>query len=74
VLEECKSRIYELIKHHKNIHIFDFMRKSPITLEDTNYWDDIHHNITVADELIEIIGEKILGSENKEGYYNYHSS
>jgi hypothetical protein len=34
-----------------NVMVVDFMRPSPITTVDDNYWDPLHYRIGVADRI-----------------------
>ena len=72
ILDECKARIRKITNKYENTHIFDFMMKSPITVKDTNYWDDIHHNIKIADDIIKMEADQVLMNKMKNGYYLYY--
>jgi hypothetical protein len=49
--DECKRRIVGLARLTANTIAVDFMRLSPITVADDNYWDPQHYRVAVADQL-----------------------
>ena len=51
VWRECKIRAATLARHVPNALVVDFMRPSPITDADDNYWDGTHYRVTVADRI-----------------------
>ena len=50
-LAECKQRIAALGEKLDNYYVLDFMRLSPISQEDSNYWDREHYNTKIAKSL-----------------------
>jgi hypothetical protein len=48
---ECKLRVTALAAHVPNAIAVDFMRPSPITTVDDNYWDGMHYRIGIADRI-----------------------
>lgn len=59
VWQECKKRTAALASKYPNSYVLDFMIKSPITREDSNYWDVKHYTVAVAQELGIIIGDAV---------------
>jgi len=51
VWNECKRRVAALAETTPNSVAVDFMRPSPITENDDNYWDSLHFTVAVADRL-----------------------
>jgi hypothetical protein len=51
VWRECKRRVAALMTRVPNALAVDFMRPSPITNVDDNYWDGMHYRIAVADRI-----------------------
>ncbi len=51
VWKECKRRVAALTDATPNSLAVDFMRPSPITENDDNYWDALHYRVSVADQL-----------------------
>jgi hypothetical protein len=51
VWRECKRRVAALTTRVPNTLAVDFMRPSPITNVDDNYWDGMHYRIAVADRI-----------------------
>ena len=49
--QECKRRIGQMAQARPAVIALDFMRPSPITSEDANYWDPLHFNDDVAQWL-----------------------
>ena len=46
----CKARVAELGSRH-NATVVDFRRRSPVTAEDSNYWDAMHYRVGIADMI-----------------------
>lgn len=51
IWSECKRRIAALVHAAPNGVLADFMIPSPITREETNYWDPLHFRVSVAERL-----------------------
>jgi hypothetical protein len=51
VWDECKRRVAVIAEATPNAVAVDFMRPSPITMTDDNYWDPLHFTVGVADRL-----------------------
>ena len=51
VWAECKRRIAAIARARPNTLAVDFMRPSPITADDDNYWDPLHYRAAIADRL-----------------------
>lgn len=51
VWSECKHRTAAMTAAIPNLVVADFMRPSPITNRDDNYWDPLHYRVGVADRL-----------------------
>jgi hypothetical protein len=52
VLDECKARIVRIAAGVPNATVVDFMIPSPITQEETHYWDPQHYRVPIADRLM----------------------
>lgn len=63
VWNECKRRVGELSATVPNMLVVDFMRPSPITDNDRNYWDPLHYRIGIADRLV----QDLAAAANAEG-------
>ncbi len=70
-LADCKRRIGALAERLDNFHVLDFMRLSPITLEDSHYWDGEHYNNKIARSLELMITDAVLHGRTKDDYYHY---
>jgi hypothetical protein len=51
IWRECKRRVAALTRRVPNALAVDFMRPSPITGVDDNYWDSMHYRIGIADRI-----------------------
>lgn len=51
VWDACRTHIAAIADAVPNTTVVDFMRPSPITSVDENYWDGIHYRIGIADRL-----------------------
>mgnify|MGYP001171438839 CR=1 FL=1 len=48
---ECRRRIVDIARSRPRTGVADMMIASPVTREDSNYWDPLHYRIGVADRL-----------------------
>jgi hypothetical protein len=51
VWQECKARVAAIVAQAPRARLVDFMRASPVTREDANYWDPLHYRLAIADWL-----------------------
>jgi hypothetical protein len=51
VWDECKHRVAAMANAMPGTIALDFMRPSPITEDDNNYWDALHYRIGVASRM-----------------------
>ena len=61
VWDECRRRVIAEAKQAPHTTVADFMRISPITSRDDNYWDGVHYRIGVGDRLAEGLAEATHG-------------
>jgi hypothetical protein len=47
----CKARIDAIAAKHR-ANVIDFAIDSPLTREDSNYWDPLHYRLPIADRII----------------------
>ena len=66
--EECKARTAAIIAQHHGTTV-DLSFASPITTEDTNYWDALHYRLPIAGRIAEVLRE---ASEGKAGGQDFH--
>jgi hypothetical protein len=66
---ECKSRIVQIARQ-RGAKVIDWRYSSPLTREDSNYWDFIHYRVPVANSLSHAIGPAIReGKPSVDGTY-----
>jgi len=65
---ECKARIASLARRHAAAMV-DFRIPSPVTTEDSNYWDPLHYRIGIADKTVTALAEATRGRESDDGFY-----
>ena len=70
-LAACKHRIASLGECLDNYQVLDFMRLSPITVEDSHYWDGEHYNNEIAKSLEMMITDAVLRGRTRGDYYSY---
>lgn len=66
---ECKRRITDMALRIPNIVVADFMIPSPITREETNYFDGMHYRPAIADLLSEDLAHTLAGTASPDGHY-----
>ena len=70
-LAECKARVAKIGEQLENFYVLDFMRLSPITLEDSHYWDHDHYNTAIAQALENYIADAVLKGRRQDDYFTY---
>lgn len=66
--EDCKARVAEM-GARRGATVVDFRRRSPVTTEDSNYWDPLHYRIGVAERIAERLRDAHAnGSEAPDGF------
>jgi hypothetical protein len=67
--QECKGRIAQLAERHRAT-VVDFRLRSPVTTDDSNYWDALHYRVGIADRIIAAIAEaRRTGQDAADGFY-----
>lgn len=67
--QECKRRITQMAKQSGNAAVVDFMIDSEITRYDENYWDALHYNEQIAEQLVQLLAEAVRTRRDKPDYY-----
>lgn len=67
VWNECKRRVVAIAADIPETLVVDFMRPSPITDTDTNYWDPLHYRAEVADRLAHDLAAAMRGEATADG-------
>jgi hypothetical protein len=70
-LEECKARIASVVSKYQNTDLLDFMIPSPITTDDRNYWDAMHYNVLIADQIVNLMASGIKTKHGDGKYFRY---
>ncbi len=65
---ECKLRIAAIGRKHGAI-IVDWRIPSPITRNDTNYWDGLHYRVPIATRIAGELAAAVAGKESDDGSY-----
>jgi hypothetical protein len=66
---ECKERIAAIGRAH-GAKVIDWRIASPITTNDSNYWDSLHYRLPVAQRIArEVIQAVVNGAESPDGNY-----
>jgi hypothetical protein len=73
-MAECKHRVAAFADRLKNYYALDFMRRTPITLEDSNYWDGMHFTTEIARSLEDILANVIKGVQGDKENYTHLAS
>ncbi len=66
VWQECKRRVAALAAQTPNTIAVDFMRPSPITDADDNYWDALHYRVGVADRIARDLAAASAGEKSDD--------
>ncbi|MBR0679931.1 hypothetical protein GXW74_05490 [Roseomonas eburnea] len=68
-MEACRAAITRIAKARPGTALADFMIPSPITREDTHYWDPQHYRIGIAERLARGLAAAAEGHPSAEGDY-----
>lgn len=66
---ECKARVARLAAQTPNTTLIDFMFRSPMTLEDENFWDPEHHRVGIATLIGESVVSVLASGTEREAVY-----
>ncbi len=66
IWRECKLRAAAMARRVANTLLIDFMRPSPITRVDGNYWDGAHYRIGIADQVARDLAAADRGEQSAD--------
>jgi len=61
---DCKQAAVRKSAERKRVTVIDFMRPTPLTLSDTNYWDPLHYTVEQADNIVRALGRAKAGENS----------
>ncbi|GJE28905.1 hypothetical protein LKMONMHP_3780 [Methylobacterium organophilum] len=65
----CKARVAEIGRRF-GATVVDFRIPSPVTTQDTNYWDALHYRLPVADHIVVgLAAAQATGRDAEDGFY-----
>jgi hypothetical protein len=64
---ECKTRIAEIGRRH-GAKVIDWRIASPLTREDSNYWDMLHYRVPIATRIAEELGDAVRTGKTSDNY------
>jgi len=73
-LSQCKSRFLKYAEERGNVDVVDFMFHSPLTTNDSNYWDDRHYRLPVARNMLSEMERALAGEKSDIVRILYSSS
>jgi hypothetical protein len=66
---ECKARIAGIARAHRAF-LIDWRIPSPITENDSNFWDGLHYRLPIAYRVIDQLHDALVdGRESSDGSY-----
>ena len=66
---ECKDRI-DVIARQRGATVIDWRIASPVTREDSNYWDPLHYRLPIAQRVArELVEAAVHGRASEAGSY-----
>jgi hypothetical protein len=68
----CKERIVE-IASRRQAYVIDFRFRSPVTQEDTNFWDPLHYRLPIAYRIVEGIINATKGIDSDNTWILVHA-
>lgn len=70
-MPECKRAVMDLVAGRVGTHLVDFMFPGRITTEDRNYWDRLHYDRPVADEIVKLLAAAVRDGRGEPGAVRY---
>lgn len=65
----CKAALVDIAKRRGAL-LVDFRRSSPVTREDSNYWDPMHYRIGIARRIEDMLAAAMNGTtEAEDGFF-----
>jgi len=64
---ECKNRVTNISLTVPHVTVLDFMIRSPITIDDSNYFDSVHYTVEIANKIEDTLGFVVMGQSTGEG-------
>jgi len=64
--QACKAAMAAIAKRHGAL-IVDFRIPSPITREDSHYWDPLHYRVTIATRIVDDLGKALATGADDPG-------
>ena len=58
----------KIAANYPRTHVLDFMIRSSVTTQDSNYWDHKHYIVAVGDQLTAMIGEAVAKGKKDDNY------
>jgi hypothetical protein len=68
----CKEGIVE-IGSRRQAYVIDFRFRSPVTQEDTNFWDPLHYRLPIAHRIVEGITNATKGLDSDNTWVLMHA-
>lgn len=67
--DACKAKAAEIGKRRHAL-VVDFRRISPVTAENTNYWDALHYRLPIAARVVAALKDAARGgADDPQGFY-----
>lgn len=74
IWDECKVRIARIAGAVDNAAVADFMITSPITRDESHYWDEMHFRVPIADRLMAGLVDAAARRPSADGDYRLLSA
>jgi hypothetical protein len=71
---ECRTRVLRIADETQHTVVVDFMRATPITLADDNYWDSLHTRVGIADRVARDLAAAARGETSEDYLILYPSA
>lgn len=68
---ECMSRIAKIGAEFGNAYVLDFRIRSAITMEDRNYWDNLHFGPETASKVISLTADAVTAGQATDPAYRF---
>ena len=70
-MPECKRAVMDLVSGRPGTHLVDFMFPGRITGDDSNYWDRLHYDRPVAEEIVRLLAATLRDGRGEPGAVRY---
>ena len=67
--DSCKADVLRIASNGPNASVIDFMIRSAVTYDRSEYWDPVHYRVDVAERMMVALGHVLSGDTDRSDFY-----